>query len=107
MISIIQQDVFIFDDTLENNITLFKEYSKDKIEDSIKACELSKYVEKNGMTFSCGENGNKLSGGERQRISIGRALIKNTPIILLDEATSALDNSTSFAIEQTILKFNI
>ena len=103
MISIIQQDVFIFDDTLENNITLFKEYSKDKIEDSIKACELSKYVEKNGMTFSCGENGNKLSGGERQRISIGRALIKNTPIILLDEATSALDNSTSFAIEQTIL----
>ncbi len=103
MLSIIQQDVFIFDETLENNITLFKEYSKDKIKEAIKRCELTSYVEKNGIDFKCGENGNKLSGGERQRISIGRALIKNTPIILLDEATSSLDNATSLAIEQTVL----
>lgn len=103
MLSIIQQDVFVFDDTLENNITLFKQYDDSAIQKAIAGAELYDYVSKNGLDSRCGENGNKLSGGEKQRISIGRALIKNTPILILDEATSSLDNATAFSVEQTIL----
>ena len=99
----IQQDVFMFDDTLENNITLYKNYHHKKIMNASTNAELSGFIKDKGLNYICGENGGLLSGGEKQRVSIARALVRDTPILLLDEATAALDNATSYAIEQTIL----
>lgn len=103
LISVIQQDVYMFDDTLSNNIKLYKEYDKEELLKNIELAKLDTFVQEKGLDYSCGENGMFLSGGERQRVSIARALIKKTPIMLLDEATSALDNATANSIENTIL----
>lgn len=105
MMSIIQQNVFMFDDSIESNIALYGDYSDDKIDRAINYSGLNELVKSlpNGKNTSVGENGSNLSGGEKQRISIARALIKNTPIILLDEATASLDAETSFEIENSLL----
>ena len=104
-ISVIQQDVFLFDTTIRNNITLFKDYPEEEIEDVIEKAHLKSLIEslEDGLDTYIGEAGDKLSGGERQRISIARAMLKNTPILLLDEATSALDNITANEIEEMVL----
>jgi ATP-binding cassette subfamily C protein len=102
---IIQQNVFIFDANLKENITLFGSYSDSQINRAIEISGLNPLLLrlKDGLNSELGENGNLLSGGERQRISIARAVIKNTPIMLLDEATSSLDNETAYAIEKTLV----
>lgn len=104
LLSVIQQEVFMFDAPIANNIFLYKSYSQEALNNAITMSGLDGFIEKKGADFSCGENGSQLSGGEKQRVSIARALIKGTPILLLDEATSALDNETAQAIEQSILK---
>ena len=104
VLSVIQQEVFMFDAPLQNNIMLYKDYSKERLAEAIKMSGLDEFIQKRGADFDCGENGNQLSGGEKQRVSIARALIKDTPILLLDEATSALDNETARAIEKSILE---
>ncbi len=103
--SIIHQNVFMFSGTIKDNITLYNDYTDEEVMKVIKIAGLYKLVSSlpNGIYEDVGENGNKLSGGEKQRISISRALIKNSSILLLDESTSALDNITSFEIEQSIL----
>lgn len=108
LISIIQQNVFMFDDNIKNNITLFQSYSEDDINRAIELSGLDTLIDTlpNGIKSPVGENGNNLSGGEKQRIAIARALIKNTPILVLDEATSALDNETSYNIEKSLLSIN-
>ncbi|MBL4937726.1 ABC transporter ATP-binding protein [Clostridium sp. YIM B02515] len=105
LISVIQQNVFIFDDTVKENITLFKDYSSECINRAVKLSGLDELIDSlpNGIDSEVGENGCNISGGEKQRIAIARALIKNTPILILDEATSSLDNKTSFSIENSIL----
>lgn len=105
LISIIHQDVFMFDDTIENNITLYGNYHKSAINDAINKAGLRGLVESlsNGGHSLVGENGSNLSGGEQQRIAIARALIKKTPILVLDEATSSLDNENAYNIENFIL----
>lgn len=102
---IIQQNVFIFDASLKDNITLFGSYSDSEINRAIEISGLNSLLLKlkDGLNSELGENGNLLSGGEKQRISIARAVIKNTPIMLLDEATSSLDNETAYAIEKTLI----
>ncbi|HAG43166.1 MAG TPA: multidrug ABC transporter ATP-binding protein [Clostridium sp.] len=102
---IIQQNVFIFDASLKDNITLFGSYSNSEINRAIEISGLNPLLIrlKDGLNSELGENGNLLSGGEKQRISIARAVIKNTPIMLLDEATSSLDNETAYAIEKTLV----
>ncbi len=102
-ISIIQQDVFIFDDDIISNITMNRNFTEEQINVAITKSGLLDFVNKKGVEYRCGENGNKLSGGEKQRVAIARCLLKGTPIILLDEATSALDNATSRQIEEEIL----
>lgn len=102
-ISVIQQNVFIFDSTITENITMFKPFSSDKINKSIKQSGLEELVLQKGENYMCGENGSKLSGGERQRISIARSLIRKCSVLLMDEGTSALDTITSAMIEDTIL----
>lgn len=105
LLSVIHQDVFMFDDTIENNIMLYQNYSEEEIEKAIELSGLRPLIEshKEGKKATVGEDGNRLSGGEKQRIAIARALIKGTPIMVLDEATSSLDNETAYNIEQAIL----
>ena len=105
LISIIQQNVFMFDDSIKANIALYGNYTDDEIDRAIVQSGLLDLVKTlpNGSDSSVGENGCNLSQGEKQRISIARALIKNTPILLLDEATASLDSETSYEIESSIL----
>lgn len=103
MFGMIQQNVFIFDDSLEHNITMYKSFSKEDMEEAIHRAGLSKLWMEKGREYPCGENGCHLSGGEKQRISIARTLLKHTPILLMDEATAALDQATATAVEQAIL----
>lgn len=106
LLSIVQQDVFIFNSTIKDNITLYKNFDEDKINKAIELAGLRKLIANKGIDFNCGENGVNLSGGERQRISIARSLLKNTEVLLMDEATSALDAETSKAVLDQILSLD-
>ncbi|GAA0122848.1 ABC transporter ATP-binding protein [Clostridium faecium] len=108
--AMIHQRVIIFDDTLKNNITMFKEYSNEDILEAINDSALQDLIESlpNGLDTKVQESGKNFSGGEQQRISIARAFLKNTSVIMLDEATSNLDNETGSKIENiTIEKDNL
>ena len=106
LMTIVQQDIYIFDDTLKANITLSQSFTEDDIKKAVQQSGLESYILENelGLQTLCGENGSNLSGGERQRLSIARALIRKTPILLLDEATSSLDNKVTTEIENSILE---
>lgn len=102
-VSLIDQNVFLFDASIKDNITMFKDVEEEKLMDAIQKAGLSELVKNKGLDFVCGENGNNLSGGEKQRISIARSLIKGAPVLLLDEITSALDEKTAHAINQEVV----
>ena len=106
LMTVVQQDVYIFDDTLKANITLNQSFTEYDIKQAVQQSGLESYVLENelGLQVLCGENGSNLSGGQKQRLSIARALIRKTPILLLDEATSSLDNQGTTEIENSILK---
>jgi len=103
MTSIVEQNVFVFDDTIQNNITMYSSVDEDLLNEIIEKSGLADLIKEKGKDYKCGENGNKLSGGEKQRISIARALLKKSKIIFMDEATSALDNETSNIITNNVL----
>lgn len=101
--SVIQQDVFLFDSSIENNITLFREFDPHTLRTAEERAGLSALITEKGTGYSCGEGGRNLSGGEKQRVSIARCLIRETPILLMDEATASLDNETALNVENAIL----
>lgn len=106
--SFIYQDVFLFEDTIRNNIALFKEYTEHQLEDAIKGAGLESLIAKkeSGLDERIEENGKNLSGGERQRISIARAIIRQPQILFADEVTSSLDESLGRHVEDTILSLD-
>ncbi len=104
-ISIVTQDTTLFDDTIKNNILYANlNATDDEIEEASKKSFADEFIKKlpNKYDTIIGENGIRLSGGEKQRISIARAMLKKTPIILLDEATSSLDAETENKIQEAI-----
>lgn len=105
LVSSMEQDTFIFDETFKDNICLYADYSEDEIQDVIEKAGLRNVVERlpNGLQTILGEGGSNLSGGECKRVAFARLLLKKTPILLLDEATSNLDNNTTMKIEGLVL----
>ena len=103
VVSVIQQNVFIFDDTIRQNICLFKEFPADAVESAAERAGLKELIEEKGWDYACGEGGCHLSGGEKQRISIARSLLKQSQVLLADEATSALDTETAEGVTNAIL----
>lgn len=103
VVSVIQQNVFIFDDTVKQNICLFREFPADAVESAASRAGLKQLVAEKGWEYSCGEGGAHLSGGEKQRISIARSLLKESQVLLVDEATSSLDAETADSVINAIL----
>ena len=107
-IAIVSQDTVLFDESIKNNVKFAKENATD--EEIINACKLAAAEDfirnlPQGYQTLIGENGVRLSGGEKQRLSIARAILKNSPIILLDEATSSLDTESEEKVQNAI--FNL
>lgn len=104
LVSMIQQNVFVFDATIRENITMYKEFSDSKIQEVLQLAKLEALIEEKGQLYRCGENGSGLSGGEKQRISIARSLLKHSSVLLVDEATASLDRQNAHEIVSDILE---
>lgn len=102
-VSMISQNVFVFNSTLRNNITMFSEADEEKLQRAIELSGLSHLEAERGVEYLCGENGNALSGGERQRISIARSLLRNSSVLLADEATASLDKENAAHVTNSLL----
>lgn len=103
LISMVQQNVFIFNASIRDNITMFSDFPQQEVERAIELSGLSALIAERGNDYLCGENGSGLSGGEKQRISIARSLLKKSQVLLVDEATAALDAQTAFQVSNAIL----
>lgn len=104
-IAVVTQDVFLFNDTVFNNLAAGKPgATRDEVIEALRAAQALAFVEKlpQGIDTMVGDRGQKLSGGERQRISIARAILKNAPILVLDEATSSLDSESEKAVQAAL-----
>lgn len=102
-VSTVQQNVFVFNSSIRDNITMFRDFSGEAVDRVIRLAGLSDLIKEKGEDYMCGENGSGLSGGEKQRISIARALLKKAKLLLVDEATAALDAETSNHVINSIL----
>ena len=105
MISIIHQNIYMFDKTIKENICLYREFSEENIIDALRLSGADKFIEKleNGLDSMVGENGNNLSGGQKQRLAIARAILQQSSVLILDEGTSAIDMQTAYDIESKLL----
>ena len=101
--SIIQQNVFVFNASLRDNVTMFGDFLEAEVDNAIQLSGLSPLVQEKGKNYICGENGCFLSGGEKQRISIARSLLKRSSVLLVDEATASLDAETAYQVSTSIL----
>ena len=104
LVSVIEQNVFVFDASIRDNITLFRDFPAPEVDRAIELSGLSQLIEQHGTDYLCGENGRGLSGGEKQRLSIARSLLKNSSVLLADEVTAALDAQTAYQVTGDILR---
>lgn len=109
IVSFVQQKVYLFEDTIGNNITLYQDNDDDTINNILRYSQLEEFIDQlpQRLDTIIISNGKNLSGGEAQRISIARALIKKSSILLLDEITSALDSQNSYEVEKAVLEQDI
>ena len=107
-VAFIYQDVFLFEDTIRNNISLYRDLDDEQINYAVKVCGLDTMLEekKGGLNERLTENGKNLSGGQRQRISIARAIAKNAEILFVDEGTSSLNEELGREIEKVFLELD-
>lgn len=103
LVSVVQQNVFVFNASILDNITMFRAFPQKTLDEVIHRAHMEELVARRGLDALCGEGGCELSGGEKQRIAIARALLKQSSILLADEATAALDAQTAHEITQDIL----
>ena len=103
LVSLIQQNVFVFNNTVRDNVTMFHPFADEEVNQALALSGLSEFIARRGEDALCGENGCNLSGGEKQRISIARSLLRKSPVLLMDEATAALDSQTAFRVVSSIL----
>lgn len=106
--SIIHQNIYMFDETIHDNICLHEDYPQEMINQVVMESGLAEFISDlpEGLSYQVGENGANLSGGQKQRIAVARALIRNKPILILDEGTSAVDMQTAYDIESRLLKMD-
>ena len=107
-ISFCEQNVFLFEDTIFNNITMFKNYSKSRLNKVIEECEINKVLGKNDLNLNSRilENGKNLSGGQKQIIAVARTLLKDASIYIFDEPTSSIDKKTSIIIHEALKRID-
>ena len=103
LMSIIQQNVFVFNASIRDNVTMFRDFPPAQVDEAIQGAHLTELLARKGDQYLCGEGGNGLSGGEKQRIAIARSLLRRSSILLADEATSALDAQTAHQVAGDLL----
>lgn len=99
----IQQNVFVFNASIKDNVSMFRDFPKTELDEAIAHAHLGALIRERGEDYLCGENGSGLSGGEKQRISIARSLLKKSSVLLADEVTAALDAQTAHRVSSDIL----
>lgn len=102
-IAAIQQNVFVFNASIKDNVSMFRDFPKTEMDEAIARAHLGALIRERGEDYLCGENGSGLSGGEKQRISIARSLLKKSSVLLADEVTAALDAQTAHRVSNDIL----
>lgn len=105
-VSLIQQNVFVFNASIRDNVTMFRSFPPEELAQAVRRAQLESLLADRGEGYLCGENGSGLSGGEKQRISIARSLLKHASVLLADEATAALDAQTAHQVTDDILSLS-
>lgn len=107
MSSVIHQNVYMFDESILNNICLHKQIAPTDLQKGLDMSGVTMFLDnEKTLDTPVGENGNNLSGGQRQRVAVARALVQGKPILILDEGTSAVDMQTAYDIESQLLKIS-
>ena len=103
LMSVIHQNVFVFNASIRDNVSMFREFPQEALDEAIRRAHLRELLDARGADYLCGENGKGLSGGEKQRVSIARSLLKKSSVLLVDEATAALDVQIAHQVSSDIL----
>ncbi len=104
LFGLVSQDIFLFNDTIRSNLTLGKDFSEEQIRRALEVSYAAEFVDKlnDGLETLVGDRGTRLSGGQQQRLTIARAFLQNTDVLLFDEATSALDNESEKVVQKAL-----